>query len=106
MTGLRPCPFDWPEVVGVFVGGCVDAAREWDLTHRAHAHNRTEDQYRGVVCVGDLSVLFTAAGRPSRVAWHERAHLLAPNHGHDDHWRRKMRELGQPIPERYRKRTR
>lgn len=103
---LLPCPFGWPEVAGVHVGGCVNAAWQWPADVQAHAHNQHQDEYRGVVCVPALPVLFTRTGRPSRIAWHERAHLLCPNHGHDDRWRTVMREFGQPIPDRYRKRTR
>ena len=36
--------------------------------------------------------------------WHELAHMLAPDHGHDDKWREQMLRLGQPIEKRFERR--
>jgi hypothetical protein len=41
--GLRECPFDWPEVVGVFVGGCVERGVGSAFRRQAHAHNHRGD---------------------------------------------------------------
>lgn len=110
-TRVIPCPFDWPEVAGIHIGACVDDEGGWACpTVIAHAHNKRVDRWFGFICVrlseGQLfaTPMPGRGPRPSRVAWHERAHLLTPGHGHDDAWRRVMRELGQPIPDRYRKR--
>lgn len=110
--GLRACPFDWPEVIGVFVGGCIERGVGSRFRHQAHAHDSADDPNRGVVCVlshrrlfaavRDASGEWTTSDRPSRLMWHEYAHILT-GHGHDDVWRSKMRELGQPIPARYKK---
>jgi hypothetical protein len=111
--GPRPCPFDWPEVVGVFVGGCVERGTGSRFRHQAHAH--TSGAHKGWICVLSHRRLFAASRgpdgswvateRPSRLMWHERAHVIT-GHGHDDRWRAEMRRLGQPIPERYKKRRR
>lgn len=119
--GPRDCPFEWPEVVGVFVGGCVKrgigsgVAGGGFRAVRAHAHIREGDPWRGWICVKSHRRLFSATravdgtwsttDRPSRLMWHEYAHILT-GHGHDDVWRKKMRELGQPIPARLQKRSR
>ena len=110
--GPRPCPFGWPEVVGLYIGGCIetDGGR-----FRAQAHAHTDGDWPGWICVlshrriygttrNPTTGKWEPTDRPSRLMWHEYAHVLT-GHGHDDVWRAKMRELGQPIPSQYKKRA-
>jgi len=107
------------EVKGIFFGGCVARGAGSSFRAQAHAHNSTSDKYFGWICVrgfnqktlrrklgvivqnddGQMEVV-----KPSHTLMHEYAHILTPDHWHDDVWRKKMRELGQPIRQRYRKR--
>ncbi len=69
-------------------------------------HSRVRGLSVGWICVrSPRDVLRRGSRQLSTTVMHEFAHLVAAA-GHDDDWRRTMRELGQPIPAAYRKRKR
>jgi hypothetical protein len=97
-----PVPAEMPGVAGIFIGGCVDRGEGSRFRARAHAHNHSGANY-GWICFLSEKRVFTAGNKPSRILWHEYAHILTPKHGHDDAWRATMKNLGQPLPARYKK---
>jgi hypothetical protein len=96
---------DHRRVRGVSVGQCVDGSPLPPDVY-AHAHQYAKDSNRGWICIRSPRYVLRPGSRQlSTTVMHEFAHLLAAA-GHDDDWRRTMRELGQPIPAAYRKRKR
>ena len=101
-----------PGVVGIFVGGCVNRGEGSSFRASAHAHNYCGPN-QGWICIRGRKrlppyVLNDSADgfdgeltATNRLIMHEYAHILCPNHGHDETWRKKMRELKQPIRARY-----
>ena len=104
----------------IFIGGCVERGVGSSFRARAHAHNfqqRTgEAEYFGWICVrsikriGDYHIVCNDNGsheliidKPSNLLKHEYAHILTPNHWHDDTWRKALRELGGRIEAQYKK---
>jgi len=106
--GPRDCPWPWPEVAGIFVGGCIERGVGSSFRRQAHAHNYPGTEHFGWVCVRSHRRLFasvrlpdgswTTSERPSQLMLHEYAHLLAPGHGHDEHWMLAAHQLGYRFP--------
>lgn len=84
--------------VSIFVGGCVERGDGSRFRAQAHAHTGKSDEHRGWICVlgrRRLGAYVDAAGDADVI--------VLTGHGHDDVWRAKMRELGQPLPLQYRR---
>jgi len=87
-------------VTGVSLGGCVDAVgtdRRGAFRHMAHAHTEAKSEHRGWICVlsSKPERLVTATGKPTRLFWHEWAHI-ATGQGHTEKFRETLRKVGQP----------
>lgn len=106
-VGTRPVPADMPGVAGVFVGGCV-ATGPGRLRHprhpvvNAHAHT-SSGPHKGWICF--RAPRLWNDPEHDWLRWHEYAHIVT-GEGHTERWRQAMRQLGQPIPDRYAPRRR
>lgn len=90
----------YPEVKGVFIGGCVERGDGSSFRAKAHAHFAGD--YKGWICLRSAKRLYTATGVPSNLMLHELAHVLT-NKGHVQEWADTARKLGCKIPKgRYR----
>jgi hypothetical protein len=82
---------------GVFVNGCIERGDGSSFRAKAHAHNQILDKHFGYICVRSVKRLYTKSNKPSILMIEELAHILTPNHWHDDIWRKKVRELNGRI---------
>lgn len=100
---IIPVPKEMPEIVGLFVGGCVERGDGSSFRASGHAHMLPDDAYPGWVCIRSAKRVYTASGRPTTLMWHEYAHVLT-GEGHTARWRATMVRLGRPAEaERYRR---
>jgi len=91
--------------IRVFVGGCIERGDGSSFRAMAHAHTMDDDPNKGWVCFRSAKRLFTPAGKPSRLLWHEIAHcLISGGHYHDATFVRMLIHLEQPIPKEDRRR--
>lgn len=94
----------FPEVKGIFAGGCVERGEGSRFRAKAHAH--TIGVKKGWICVLSAKRLTLRA-----LMLHEAAHVIT-GLGHVDKWREKVLEIGGTIDEvpgllkSYRKRRR
>lgn len=108
ITKVEPLPA-WVEVAGISVGGCITTHRR--IQCRGHAHNNTKNKDYGWICLrthrglktlpNDGTLFDESLFTPNKVALHEYAHILAPNHGHGKAWKVQMKKLKQSVPRRY-----
>jgi hypothetical protein len=93
---------EYPEVAGVFVGGCITRGEGSSFRAKAHAHINKNFPNPGWICVRSSKRLYSASGKPSNTMIHELAHILTMQ-GHTQKWADLARTLGCRIPKnRYR----
>lgn len=92
---------NFPQVKGVFVGGCVSRGDGSRFRALAHAHTtKSDDHYHWICVLSKRRPLNTESGNLSQLMLHEVAHILTDN-GHTDKWRKAARELGYKLPKHY-----
>ena len=96
---------EYPTLIGIYVGGCVERGEGSSFRAIAHAHTDKRDLYHNWICVRSGKRLYTGSGKPSQIMLHELAHILS-GHGHTDKWRAMAREVGYRVPRHYLKHAR
>lgn len=97
-SSVSPLFTAYPDVWGIYVGdGCVtgESPLEWREVD-AHAHNSTDDDWFGWICVADPAAVITDKGNLTAIIKHEIAHILCPNALHTKGWQRVVTLLGAP----------
>ena len=92
----RPKSLQRPEVVGVFIDGCVQHAgcvQNDFCNDAAHAHMSPSDPFEGWICF-----LKPNAISDNMLCLHELAHIITKHH-HDAFWRRALLKLGGTLGE-------
>lgn len=82
---------NFPEVCGVFVGGCVE--RGEGSRFRAKAHSHTTGDHAGWICFLSAKRLLCR-----ELFLHEIAHVLT-GEGHTDKWRERLLQIGGTLEE-------
>lgn len=97
---------EYPQVKGLFVGGCVERGDGSRFRALAHAHTSKQSLYHGWICVlSTRRALVTESGNLSQIMLHEVAHIISGD-GHTDKWRKVCKEIGYRLPLRYKKHVR
>jgi len=92
---------EYPELKGIFIGGCIKRGEGSSFRAKAHAHCFDNDKYKGWICVRSLKRVYKPETKePSNLIMHELAHIIT-KHGHDDKWRKQMIEFNQPLKKQY-----
>lgn len=86
-------------VAGISLEGCIEAVgteRQGSFRRSAHAHCAKSDPFRGWICfrAHSLNRVVTTAANPTRLFWHEWAHI-ATWQGHTERFRRLLIDCGR-----------
>lgn len=82
---------EYPEIRGVFAGGCVERGEGSRFRAKAHAH--TDGAFKGWVCV-----LSSKRLSERMLMLHEAAHIVS-GCGHTDKWRETLLRMGGTLDE-------
>ena len=78
--------------VRLYVGGCIDRGEGSSFRRKAHAH--VSDPNKGWICFRSRKRVYSSNGKPSRLVWHEIAHLLVgKSNWHNKTWDKKRLQL-------------
>lgn len=81
----------YPEIKGIFCGGCVERGEGSAFRRSAHAHTGKLDENRGWICLRGPKNL-----KSKNLMYHEAAHIIT-GQGHTLTWMKKYVEIGGRI---------